>query len=112
MAMKMSEMQKYVKEQVFAQVMELFEASGEQFGDFEVAVPVECEGKECWAKVSVVCGQLKDSVKVKAFDPFVAKAEWEADKAYKAQLAESKAKAKADKLKAKGKGKASAEAEA
>lgn len=106
MAMKVAEVQKAVKEAVFSQVMELFAECGEQFGDFDVAVPVEVEGKEYWAKVSVVCGQLKDSKVSKAFDPFVAKEAWEADKAYKAALAESKAKAKADKAKAQAKGEA------
>ena len=101
MALKVSEIQAQVKEQVFAQVMEQFAEVGEQFADYSVAVPVVVDGQECWAKVSVVCGQLKDSKSAKAFDPFVAAQAWQEDKAYKQALAESKAKAKADKAKAK-----------
>lgn len=103
MAMKVSEVQAEVKAQVFAQIKDYFGEVGEQFADYSVAVPVVVDGQECWAKVSVVCGQLKDSKSAKAFDPFVAAQEWEAEKAYKKALAESKAKAKADKAKAKAK---------
>lgn len=103
MAMKVAEIQSAVKSAVFEEIKALFVESGEQFGDFEIAVPVEVDGVERWAKVSVVCGQLKDSKSSKAFDPFVAREAWESDKAYKQALAESKAKAKADKAKAKAK---------
>ena len=96
--MKVAEIQAKVKETVFNEIAKLFAENGEQFGDFDIAVPVTVEDVERWAKISVVCGQLKDTKTSKAFDPFVAKAEWEADKEYKAKLAESKAKAKADKL--------------
>lgn len=96
--MKMADIQKMVKETAFNRIKECFADDGEQYGDFEIAVPVEVGGVEHWAKVTVVCGQLKDTKSSAAFDPFVAREEWEADKAYKAQLAESKAKAKADKI--------------
>ena len=108
--MKVSEIQATVKATAFEQIKALFAENGEQFGDFEIAVPVEVDGRECWAKISVVCGQLSDTTKTKAFDPFVAREAWELDKEYKKALAESKAKAKADKAKAKNKGKASNEA--
>lgn len=109
MAMKMADIQKEVKSVAFEDIKSLFAEKGEQYGDFEIAVPVEIEGEgEFWAKVSVVCGQIKDSKSSKAFDPFVAKADWEADKEYKAKLAEEKAKAKAEKI-AKSKSKAKAE---
>ena len=96
--MKMADIQKMVKETAFNRVKECFADDGEQYGDFEIAVPVEVGGVERWAKVTVVCGQLKDTKSSPAFDPFVAREEWEADKAYKAKLAEEKAKAKAEKL--------------
>ena len=96
--MKMADIQRMVKETAFNRIKECFADDGEQYGDFEIAVPVEVGGAERWAKVTVVCGQLKDTKSSPAFDPFVAREEWEADKAYKAQLAESKAKAKADKI--------------
>ena len=107
MAMKMAEIQKAVKSVVFEDVKSLLAEKGEQYGDFEIAVPVEIEGEgEFWAKVSVVCGQIKDTASSKAFDPFVARKEWEEDKATKARLAEEKAKAKAKKLAKSGKAKA------
>ena len=96
--MKMTDIQRMVKENAFNRIKECFEADGEQYGDFEIAVPVEVGGVEHWAKITVVCGQLKDTKTSPAFDPFVARDEWEADKAYRALLAESKAKAKADKI--------------
>jgi predicted protein tyrosine phosphatase len=96
--MKVAEIQAKVKETVFNEIANLFAENGEQFGDFEIAVPVTVENVERWAKVSVVCGQLKDTKTSKAFDPFVARENWELDKEYKKNLAESKAKAKADKL--------------
>lgn len=107
MAMKMAEIQKAVKSVAFKDIQSLFAGKGEQYGDFEIAVPVEIEGEgEFWAKVSVVCGQIKDTANSKAFDPFVAQADWKEDKATKAKLAEEKAKAKAKKLAKSGKAKA------
>ena len=107
MAMKMAEIQKAVKSVAFEDIKSLFADKGEQYGDFEIAVPVEIEGEgEFWAKVSVVCGQIKDTASSKAFDPFVAQADWQEDKATKAKLDEEKAKAKAKKLAKSGKAKA------
>lgn len=107
MAMKMADIQKEVKSVAFEDIKSLFADKGEQYGDFEIAVPVEIKGEgEFWAKVSVVCGQIKDTASSKAFDPFVAQADWQEDKATKAKLAEEKAKAKAKKLAKSGKAKA------
>jgi hypothetical protein len=107
MAMKMAEIQKAVKSVAFEDIKALFADKGEQYGDFEIAVPVEIEGEgEFWAKVSVVCGQIKDTASSKAFNPFVAQADWKEDKETKARLAEEKAKAKAKKLSKSGKAKA------
>jgi hypothetical protein len=107
MAMKMAEIQKTVKSVPFAEIKELFGERAEQFNDFELAVPVEIEGEgEFWAKVSVVCGQIKDTASSNAFDPFVARKLWEEDKATKEKIAEEKAKAKAKKLAKSGKAKA------
>ena len=106
MAMKLAEIQKSVKENAFAEIKSLFAEKGEQYGDFEIAVPVEIPGEgEFWAKVSVVCGQVKDTKTSKAFDPFVAREEWELDRELKTKVAEEKAKAKAEKV-AKSKAKA------
>lgn len=106
--MKVMEIQKAVKSSAFAEIKELFGERAEQFNDFELAVPVEVDGRECWAKVSVVCGQLTDTKSSNAFDPFVARELWEEDKATKEKIAQEKAKAKADKI-ARSKAKAKAE---
>ena len=109
MAMKVMEIQKAVKSGVFEDIKELFGERAEQYNDFELAVPVEIEGEgEFWAKVSVVCGQIKDTASSNAFDPFVARKLWEEDKATKEKIAQEKAKAKADKI-ARSKSKAKAE---
>jgi ligand-binding sensor protein len=96
--MKMAEIQAKVKAEVFKEIKNHFEENGEQFADFSIAVPVEVNGNEYWAKVVVTCGQIKDTKTTVAFNPFDVAEEWKADKEYKKQLAESKAKAKADKL--------------
>ena len=109
MGMKMAEIQKAVKENAFAEIKSLFAEKGEQFGDFEIAVPVNIDGEgEFWAKVSVVCGQIKDTKSSKAFDPFVAQEEWMLDKELKAKEKVEKEKLKAEKI-ARSKSKAKAE---
>ncbi len=111
MALKTMEIQKMVKEVGLATILEgANKVDYVQYNDYEIAIPVEVEGVERWAKVSIVCGQLKDVVKPGndrpmscAFDPFVARENWEIDKEYKAKLAKEKEKAKAEKLAKKGK---------
>jgi hypothetical protein len=96
--MKMADIQAKVKATVFDEIKSHFEENGEQFADFSIAVPVEVEGKEYWAKVTVVCGQIKDTKTSKAFDPFVAKEEWELDKEIKEKEKLAKEKIKAEKI--------------
>lgn len=98
MAMKMKEIQDAVKENAFAQIKELFAEKGEQFADYSLAVPVEVEGEERWAKISVVCGQIKPTKTSDAFDPFAVAEEWKIDKEIKAKEKAEKEKAKAEKL--------------
>ena len=69
-----------------------------QYGDHSIAIPVEVEGVTRYAKVVVVCGQLKDTKTSLAFDPYDAQAEWEADKEFKAKVKADKDKAKAEKI--------------
>lgn len=98
MALKTKEIQDIVKANVFDQIKANFEENGEQFADFSIAVPVEVEGNEYWAKVSVVCGQIKDTKSSPAFDPFAVAEEWKLDKEVKTKLAKEKEKAKAEKV--------------
>ncbi len=99
MAMKQAEIQKLVKDTVFTEIKDLFAQNGEQFGDFEIAIPVQIDGEgEFWGKVSVVCGQIKDTKTSSAFDPFVAREGWELDKEIKARAKAEKERIKAEKL--------------
>ncbi len=103
MALKVKEIQDIVKGSTFDTITKVFGESGEVFGDSSIAIPVEVEGKEYWAKVSVVYGQIYDTKASKAIDPFVARQAWETEKAIKEAEAEAKAKAKAEKLARKNK---------
>ena len=98
MAKKLSEIQTEVKTTVFNSIKELFAENGEQYADFSIAVPVEIDGVEYWGKVTVVCGQVKDTKTSSAFNPFDAREEWELDKEIKEKERLAKEKAKADKI--------------
>ncbi len=56
----------------------------------------EGEPMEVWTEITVKSKNWKDTKRGKAFDPFVAAEEWEADKVFKA---EEKAKKEAEKKK-------------
>ena len=107
MALKTMEIQKIVKDAGLAAILEgANKVDYVQYNDYEIAIPVMVEGIERWAKVSIVCGQLKDVHRrgdefpiSYAFDPFEAQENWKIDKEYKAKLKAEKEKAKAEKLK-------------
>ena len=83
MALKQAEIQKMVKDAGLATILNgANEVEFVQYGDHEIAIPVMVEGIERWAKVTIVCGQLKDTKTSNAFDPFVAQEDWELDKEY------------------------------
>lgn len=98
MAKKMAEIQAEVKATVFNSIKEQFAETGEQYSDFSIAVPVEVDGVEYWGKVTVVCGQIKDTKTSKAFNPFEVREEWELDKEIKEKERLAKEKAKAEKI--------------
>ena len=98
MAKKMAEIQAEVKTTVFNSIKEQFAENGEQYADFSIAIPVEVDGVEYWGKVTVVCGQIKDTKTSKAFNPFEAREEWELDKEIKEKERLAKEKAKAEKI--------------
>jgi hypothetical protein len=98
MAKKMAEIQAEVKTTVFNSIKEQFAENGEQYADFSIAIPVEVDGVEYWGKVTVVCGQVKDTKTSKAFNPFEAREEWELDKEIKEKEKLAKEKAKAEKI--------------
>ena len=98
MAKKMAEIQAEVKTTVFNSIKERFAENGEQYADFSIAIPVEVDGVEYWGKVTVVCGQIKDTKKTKAFDPFIEQELWELDKETKEKERLAKEKAKAENI--------------
>lgn len=106
MALKVAEIQKIVKDtglEIALMGTDGLDLEIVQYADHSIAIPVNVEGKSCWAKISVVCGQLSDTKVTKAFNPYDARDEWEIDKEYKAKIADQKAKEKAEKLAKKGK---------
>jgi ligand-binding sensor protein len=98
MALKTAEIQKMVKDAGLETVLTQTDFDYVQYDEHSIAIPVMVEGKECYAKVTIVCGQLKDTKTSKAFDPYVAQEEWEIDKEFKAKVKAEKEKAKADKI--------------
>lgn len=99
MALKQNEILAEVKKQVFDLIKPLADNhSGEQYADYAVAIPVTLEGQEYWGCITITCGQIKDTKKNSAFDPFEKQADWLAEKQFKKEEAERKAKAKAEKI--------------
>ena len=99
MALKQNEILAEVKKQVFDLVKPIADNhSGEQYADYAVAIPVTLEGQEYWGCITITCGQIKDTKKNSAFDPFEKQADWLAEKQFKKEEAERKAKAKAEKI--------------
>lgn len=64
-------------------------------------IPQTVGEQEVWVEVKLTTKQYTDTKVSKAFDPFIAREEYEAEQAIKAAEAEAKAKAKADKAKSK-----------
>lgn len=64
-------------------------------------IPVSINEQEVWVEVKLTTKQYTDTKVSKAFDPFVAREEYEAEQEIKRAEAEAKAKAKADKAKSK-----------
>lgn len=99
MALKQNEILAEVKKQVFDLIKPLaMDNSGEQYADYAIAIPVTLEGQEYWGCITVTCGQIKDTKKNPAFDPFEKQKDWLSDKQFKKEEAERKAKAKAEKI--------------
>ena len=98
MALKQAEIQKLVKDTGLKIVLTQTDFNYVQYDEHSIAIPVRVEGKDCYAKVTIVCGQLKDTKTSKAFDPYIAQEEWEIDKEFRAKVKAEKEKAKADKI--------------
>lgn len=64
-------------------------------------VPLTIGEQEVWVEVKLTTKQYTDTKVSKAFDPFVAREEYEVEQEIKRAEAEAKARAKADKAKSK-----------
>ena len=99
MALKQNEILAEVKKQVFDLIKPLaMDNSGEQYADYAIAIPVTLEGQEYRGCITITCGQIKDTKKTPAFDPFEKQKDWLSDKQFKKEEVERKAKAKAEKI--------------
>lgn len=72
-----------------------------QYGDAKYALAVDVDGETRFVKVEMTVANNKDTVRGAAFDPDVARAEWLADKEFKAQEKAQKDAEKAKKAKSK-----------
>lgn len=103
-----------IKATAKAQVLEMLQgtldtANAEMVGNTGY-IPLTVGGQEVWVEVKLTTKNWTDTKVSKAFDPFVARENYETEQAIKKAEAEAKAKAKADKAKAKSsKSKAKAE---
>lgn len=99
--MTASEIKATAKANVLAELSEkLEELNAEMVGNVAYIQQVVGE-QEVWVEVKLTTKQYTDTKVSKAFDPFVAREEYEAEQVIKEAEAEAKAKAKADKAKSK-----------
>ena len=107
MAMNANEMKSTARQMTIAAIMpSLMENEAVKFADGSFAILQNVDGQEIWTEVSVKSKAWKDTKVSKAFDPFEAAAEWEAEKKIKADAKAVKEAEKAAKLTTKNKEKA------
>ena len=105
MAMNMNEMKATARQMTIAAIMpSLMDNDAVKFADGSFAILQTVDGQEIWTEVTVKSKAWKDTKVSKAFDPFEAAQEWEAEKKIKADnkaAKEAEKAAKAAKAKAK-----------
>ena len=90
--MNANEIKSTARQMTIAAIMpSLQENDAVKFADASFAILQEVDGQEVWTEVTVKSKAYKDTKVSKAFDPFEAAQEWEAEKA--AKLAEKEKKA-------------------
>ena len=116
MATKMTQAEVLAKAK--ANILEIFKsdidnAMGEQVGDYAFAIPTEVNGSERWVRIEFTAKTTMTTDEGKIpYDPFIEKAEWEADKEIKQAQAEERARKKVETLKRAEEKKAKAKAQA
>lgn len=85
MAMNMNEMKATARQMTIAAIMpSLLDNDAVKFADGSFAILQTVDGQEVWTEVTVKSKAWKDTKVSKAFDPFEAAQEWEAEKKIKA----------------------------
>ena len=104
MAMNMNEMKATARQMTIAAIMpSLMESEAVKFADGSFAILQTVDGQEVWTEVSVKSKAYKDTKVSKAFDPYEAAQEWEAERQVKADNKAAKEAEKAAKIAAKEK---------
>ena len=99
MAMNMNEMKATARQMTIAAIMpSLMENDAVKFADGSFAILQTVDGQEVWTEVTVKSKAWKDTKVSKAFDPFEAAQEWEAEKKIKADNKAAKEAEKAAKV--------------
>ena len=102
--MNANEIKATARQMTIAAIMPMLqENDAVKFADGSFAILQNVDGQEVWTEVSVKSKAWKDTKVSKAFDPFEAAAEWEAERNIKAQNKAAKEAEKAAKLAAKEK---------
>ena len=99
MAMNMNEMKATARQMTIAAIMPaLMENEAVKFADGSFAILQNVDGQEIWTEVSVKSKAWKDTKVSKAFDPYEAAEEWEAERKVKADNKAAKEAEKAAKV--------------
>ena len=99
MAMNMNEMKATARQMTIAAIMpSLMENEAVKFADGSFAILQNVDGQEIWTEVTVKSKAWKDTKISKAFDPYEAAQEWEAEKRIKAENKAAKEAEKAAKV--------------
>lgn len=99
--MTAAEIKATAKANVLTELSAKLEELGAEMVGNVAYVPQTIGEQEVWVEVKLTTKQYTDTKVSKAFDPFVAREEYEAEQEIKRAEAEAKAKAKADKAKSK-----------
>ncbi len=99
MAMNSNELKATARQLTIEAIMPaLMDNEAVKFADASFAILQEVEGQEIWTEVTVKTKAYKDTKVSKAFDPFVAAEEWEAERRIKDESKAAKAAEKAAKV--------------
>jgi hypothetical protein len=99
MAMNMNEMKATARQMTIVAIMpSLMDNDAVKFADGSFAILQTVDGQEIWTEVTVKSKAWKDTKVSKAFDPFEAAQEWEAEKKIKADNKAAKEAEKAAKV--------------